>query len=69
VPPITIAADQAKVFEKFKQVGEGAVDWHSWQRMLDRIGYAGWTVLELDSGADPVGQVRRARDFVQIALG
>lgn len=54
---------------KFKQVGEGAVDWHSWQRMLDRIGYAGWTVLELDSGADPVAQVRRARDFVQIALG
>jgi sugar phosphate isomerase/epimerase len=54
---------------QFKQVGEGAIDWHSWQRMLDRIGYDGWSVLELDSGADPLNQVARARDFVQVALG
>ncbi len=39
---------------KFKQVGEGAVDWNSWQLMLDRIGYDGWAVLELDSSADPL---------------
>jgi sugar phosphate isomerase/epimerase len=63
------AARHSVIAPKFKQVGEGAVDWHSWQRMLDRVGYGGWAVLELDSGADPVNQVRRARDFVQVALG
>ncbi len=62
-------ARHAAIAPKFKQVGEGAVDWHSWQRMLDRIGYVGWAVLELDSSPEPVEQVRRARDFVQVALG
>ncbi len=62
-------ARHSAIAPRFKQVGEGAVDWHSWQRMLDSVGYDGWAVLELDSGADPLEQVRRARDFVQVALG
>lgn len=62
-------ARHAAIAPNFKQVGEGAVDWHAWQRMLDRIGYDGWAVLELDSSAEPLDQVRRARDFVQVALG
>jgi sugar phosphate isomerase/epimerase len=62
-------ARHTAIAPKFKQVGEGAVDWNSWQLMLDRIGYDGWAVLELDSSADPLAQVRRARDFVQVALG
>lgn len=62
-------ARHSAIAPKFKQVGEGAVDWNSWQLMLDRIGYDGWAVLELDGSADPLAQVRRARDFVQVALG
>ncbi len=62
-------ARHVPIAASFKQVGEGAIDWHAWQRMLDRIGYDGWCVLELDSGSDPLTQVARARDFVEIALG
>lgn len=59
----------AAIAPRFKQVGEGAIDWHSWERMLERIGYEGWAVLELDGSADPLVEVSRARDFVQLALG
>jgi inosose dehydratase len=62
------AARHAAISPLFSEVGEGAVDWQAWQRMLDRVGYEGWTVLEIDSCPDPENQVRRAREFVESAL-
>lgn len=57
------------VRELFLPVGEGVVEWLAWSRMLDRIGYGGWTILELDDSPDPVAQIARARRFVEVALG
>jgi sugar phosphate isomerase/epimerase len=57
------------VGELFLPVGEGIVDWHAWSRMLDRIGFDGWTILELDDCPDPDVQIARARRFAELALG
>jgi sugar phosphate isomerase/epimerase len=56
------------VGEQFLPVGDGAVDWKAWSQMLDRIGYQGWTILELDDCPDPDVQIARARHFVETSL-
>jgi len=53
----------------FRRVGAGAVDWFTWARRLRDVGYSGWTILELDEGHDPIGEMIAARDFVETALG
>jgi inosose dehydratase len=53
---------------RFLPIGEGTVDWDGWRRMLERIDYRGWIVLELDDSPDPVEQISRARRFVEEAL-
>jgi sugar phosphate isomerase/epimerase len=62
------SARHAVIGPMFMAVGEGAVDWHGWQQMLDRTGYDGWNVLELDGSPEPEAEVARAREFVVTAL-
>jgi sugar phosphate isomerase/epimerase len=52
----------------FRRVGAGAVDWFTWARRLRDMRYSGWTILELDEGHDPIGEMTAARDFVETAL-
>ena len=54
--------------EYFRGVGSGVVDWFGWSRLLRELRYDGCTLLELDAAADPVGEITRARTFVQTAL-
>ena len=54
---------------QFMPVGDGAVDWKAWSKMLDRIGYQGWTILEVDDCPDPDVQIARAKHFVETSLG
>lgn len=49
----------------FKRVGTGDVDWTGWMGGLDKAGYEGWTILELDEAENPVEQISDARRFVE----
>lgn len=58
----------ARQVQWFAPVGTGIVDWPAWMRLLREIRYEGWAVFELDSAADPVGELRRIRQYVDTAL-
>ena len=49
----------------FKAVGTGSVDWAGWIDGLDRAGFDGWTILELDAAANPISDMTAARQFVE----
>jgi sugar phosphate isomerase/epimerase len=51
--------------EYFKAVGKGSVDWAGWIDGLERAGYDGWTILELDAAANPIPDMTEARQFVE----
>jgi sugar phosphate isomerase/epimerase len=51
--------------EYFKAVGKGNVDWAGWIAGLDKAGYDGWTILELDAAANPIPDMTEARLFVE----
>lgn len=51
--------------EYFKRVGLGAVDWKGWVEGMDKAGFDGWTILELDAARNPVPEMTAAREFVE----
>jgi sugar phosphate isomerase/epimerase len=52
----------------FAAVGSGVVDWPAWLRLLRDLHYQGWAVFELDAAPDPVGDLKRMRQYVESAL-
>ena len=58
----------ARQVQWFAAVGTGVVDWPAWMRLLRALQYEGWAVFELDATADPVGELRRIKQYVERAL-
>jgi sugar phosphate isomerase/epimerase len=58
----------ARQIQWFAAVGTGVVDWPAWMRLLRDLQYQGWAVFELDATADPVGELRRIKQYVERAL-
>jgi sugar phosphate isomerase/epimerase len=58
----------ARQVQWFAAVGTGVVDWPAWMRLLRDVQYDGWGVFELDAAADPVGDLRKIRAYVESAL-
>jgi sugar phosphate isomerase/epimerase len=52
----------------FSAVGAGVVDWPAWLRLLRDLHYQGWAVLELDAAPDPVGDLKKMKQYVESAL-
>lgn len=52
----------------FAAVGSGVVDWPAWLRLLRDVNYQGWAVLELDAAPDPVGDLRRIKQYIERSL-
>lgn len=51
-------------------VGRGEVDWPTLLALLQEIGYRGWMTARRTDGADPVGDVTRAVEYVRrVAIG
>jgi L-ribulose-5-phosphate 3-epimerase len=46
-------------------LGEGWIDWPRYISLLKEIGYDGYFAIERETGADPVGDVQRAVDFLR----
>ncbi len=46
-------------------LGEGWVDWPRYIKYLEEVGYDGYFAIEREVGDDPVGDVRRAVDFLR----
>ena len=46
-------------------LGEGWVDWPVYTQALADAGFEGYFALERETGDDPVGDVRRAVDFLR----
>lgn len=59
----------ARQVQWFAPVGQGVVDWPAWMRLMRDIDYQGWAVFELDVTPDPVGDLRRMKDFLINSLG
>jgi sugar phosphate isomerase/epimerase len=49
----------------YARVGTGAVDWKGWASTLRDINYTGWAIIELDASADPAGDLRGAREYIE----
>jgi sugar phosphate isomerase/epimerase len=58
----------ARQVQWFAPVGEGVVDWPAWVRLLRDIRYRGWALFELDTAPDPVGELKKIRQYVDSAL-
>jgi sugar phosphate isomerase/epimerase len=58
----------ARQVQWFATVGTGVVDWPGWMRLLRELRYQGWAVFELDTAADPVGELKQIRRYVDQAL-
>jgi sugar phosphate isomerase/epimerase len=52
----------------FAAVGSGVVDWPAWLRLLRDLHYRGWAVFELDAAPDPVGDLKKIKQYVEGAL-
>ncbi|NBC37871.1 TIM barrel protein [Novosphingobium sp. FSY-8] len=66
--PVRIAIDhevhkQHRPF--FCPLGSGKVDWARWRALLDRAGFAGWNIIEIDATPDPVGAVQASLAFIR----
>ena len=46
-------------------LGEGDVDFDEYTRALVQIGYSGYLTIEREVGADPVGDIIKARRFLE----
>lgn len=49
----------------FCRVGTGDVDWKGWASGLERAGFDGWAILELDAAPNPIEDMTAAREFVE----
>jgi len=49
-------------------LGEGWVDWPRYLRLLKESGYDGYLAIERETGADPVGDIERAAEFLRAQL-
>lgn len=58
----------ARQVQWFAAVGTGVVDWPAWVRLLRDIRFKGWALFELDATPDPVGELKRIRQYVESAL-
>lgn len=58
----------ARQIQWFAPVGAGVVDWPAWMRLLRDMRYQGWALFELDATPDPVGELRKIRQYVESAL-
>jgi sugar phosphate isomerase/epimerase len=58
----------ARQVQWFAPVGEGVVDWPAWMRLLRDMRYAGWALFELDAAPDPIGELKKIRQYVDSAL-
>ncbi len=52
----------------FRALGAGEVQWDAWIALLDTIGFDGPSILEIDAVADPAGELRRSRAYVDARL-
>jgi sugar phosphate isomerase/epimerase len=58
----------ARQVQWFAPVGQGVVDWPAWMRLLRDMRYSGWALFELDATPDPIGELKRIRQYVEGAL-
>jgi sugar phosphate isomerase/epimerase len=58
----------ARQVQWFTGVGDGVVDWHAWLRLLRDLRYQGWAVFELDAAADPIGDLKKIKAYVEGSL-
>lgn len=58
----------ARQIQWFAPVGEGVVDWPAWMRLLRDMRYQGWALFELDTAPDPVGELKKTKQYVESAL-
>jgi sugar phosphate isomerase/epimerase len=49
-------------------LGEGWVDWSRYLNLLKESGFDGYLAIEREAGADPVGDVKRAAEFLRARL-
>jgi len=69
--PVDVPIDEtifARQIQWFAGVGTGVVDWPEWMRLLRDLRYQGWAVFELDTAPDPVGDLKKIREYVEGAL-
>jgi len=69
--PVDVPIDETiydRQVQWFTAVGSGVVDWPAWLRLLRDMHYQGWAVLELDAAPDPVGDLKRMKQYVESAL-
>ena len=52
----------------FCPLGQGKVNWPGWRAMLERAGFAGWNIVEIDATANPVGEVRSSLAFLNAEI-
>jgi len=66
----THAKDARVVDGKHQEVplGEGWVDWPRYLKLLQESGYDGYLAIEREAGADPVGDIRAAAEFLREQL-
>jgi sugar phosphate isomerase/epimerase len=61
----TVHAENRKYF---RRVGAGCVDWPAWNQLMHDLGHSDITLLEIDAVPDPVGEITKAREFIDTAL-
>jgi sugar phosphate isomerase/epimerase len=69
--PADVPIDESiydRQIEWFAAVGAGVVDWPGWMRLLRELRYRGWAVFELDAAPDPVGELKKIKQYVEAAL-
>ena len=69
--PVDVPIDDtiyARQIQWFAAVGTGVVDWPAWMRFLRDVRYSGWAVFELDAAPDPVGELKRIKQYVEGSL-
>ncbi len=64
-----IASGDPEVWGTEMPAGEGQVNWPRFFALLAEAGYAGNLVIERECGSDPVGEIRRAVNFLSTVLG
>lgn len=63
-----IASGNPEVWGKEMPAGEGQVDWPRFFALLAEADYTGNLVIERECGSDPVGEIRRAVNFLSTVL-
>jgi len=64
----THAKDAVKGKLEERPLGQGDVPWPEYLRALKDIGYNGWLTIERETGDDPVGDIRLAKEFLEQQL-